>query len=116
MNKLDQTYLERSARLLRQARLDAGLSLREVARRAGTSHSTLLAYESGRKVPSIVTFLRILEACGYGVDIVVSNRVKYRDGIERGEELERVLDLAAQFPARVPRRMNYPRFPATTNG
>lgn len=49
MDKLDQTYLDRSAGLLRQARLDAGLSLREVARRAGTSHATVLAYECARK-------------------------------------------------------------------
>lgn len=115
MDKLDRTYLERAARLLTQARLDAGLSLREVARRAGTSHATVLAYERGRKAPSIVTFLRILECCGNGVDMVVSPRVKYRDGIERGDELKRVLELAAEFPARIPRRMNYPRFPVAAS-
>lgn len=67
------------------------------------------------KAPSIVTFLRILECCGYGVDVIVSPRVKYRDGIERGDELERVLELAAEFPARVSRRMHYPRFPVGAN-
>lgn len=111
MNKLDEKYLEKSAGILRAARQGAGLSLREVARRAGTSHATLLAYESGRKVPSVVTFLRVLEACGYGVDIVTSPRIKERDGIDRGDELLQALKLAAEFPAKVPRRMDYPRFP-----
>ena len=43
---------------LRRARLSAGLSLREVAQRAGTSHATLSAYERGLKSP----FLRIVNA------------------------------------------------------
>ena len=54
---------------LRRARLAAGLGLREVARLAGTSHATLNAYETNRKVPSIHTFVRILQACRYTVDV-----------------------------------------------
>ncbi len=38
---------------LERARLDAGLSLRELARRAGTSHVTLSAYEHGTKSPTL---------------------------------------------------------------
>lgn len=100
------------ASTLASARQQAGLSLRELARRAGTSHPTLLAYETGRKSPSIAVFLRILNACGYAVDIELSPRVRWQDGIPRGEELEAVLALAAEFPARASRRMDYPRFPA----
>lgn len=96
--------------VLKDARLDAGLSAREVARRAGTSHATLLAYENGRKVPGIATFIRILEACGFAVSFDLERRIRDADGIPRGEELEAVLALAQQFPAMMPREMDYPRF------
>ncbi|MAT83327.1 MAG: hypothetical protein CMQ43_12215 [Gammaproteobacteria bacterium] len=96
---------------LRRARLDAGLSLRELARRAGTSHATILAYEQGTKTPGAATFLRLLEACGYGVQIRLDRRIRERDGLERGEELEQVLRLAEQFPVKVARHMSYPRWP-----
>lgn len=101
-----------AAETLARARRDAGLSLREVARRAGTSHPTLLAYEAGRKCPSVSTYLRVLEACGYAVDFDLKPRIRWQDGIPRGEELQAVLALAEQFPAKVPRRMNHPMFPA----
>lgn len=97
---------------LRQARLAAGLGVRELAKRAGTSHSTLLAYESGRKIPSIVVFLRVLEACGYAVELEMEKRVRERDGLDRGEELRQVLELAEQFPVRIERELDAPRFGA----
>jgi transcriptional regulator with XRE-family HTH domain len=100
----------RAARTLRDARKRAGLSLREAARRAGTSHATLHAYESGDKVPSIAVFLRVLDACGFAVDLDLSPRIRWQDGIYRGDELEQVLDLAGEFPARASRYMDYPRF------
>lgn len=100
-----------AARTLRHARVSASLSLRELAIRAGTSHATLSAYEQGRKAPSVTTFLRILEACGNAVDIVLQRRVREADGIPRGEELASVLKLASQFPARAARHLNFPVFP-----
>ncbi len=106
----DSRHADVAANLLADARARAGLSLREAARRAGTSHATLLAYERGRKAPSIVTFLRVLDACGFAVDFDLSPRIRWRDGISRGEELAQVLKLAVQFPARVPRHMDYPVF------
>ncbi len=102
---------DRVAVTLRRARSAAGLSLRELAKRAGTSHATILAYEKGAKTPGAATFLRLLEACGYGVDIALTPRIRTRDGLDRGEELEQVLRLAEQFPVRVPKKMTYPRFP-----
>jgi transcriptional regulator with XRE-family HTH domain len=105
----DLTIAAQTASLLRRTRLAAGLSLREVARHGCTSHATLLAYEAGRKIPSMVVFLRLLEACGVGVDIVIEPRIRRRDGIERGEELVSALRLAAQFPAKVARQLQYPR-------
>jgi transcriptional regulator with XRE-family HTH domain len=107
----DAKHAQRAADILRDARVSAGLSLRELANRALTSHATLSAYEQGRKVPSVATFLRILEACGNAVDIVLQHRVREADGIPRSEELEQVLKLAAQFPAKASRHLDLPVFP-----
>ena len=100
---------KRVARELREARIAADLSLRELAERAATSHATLAAYEQGRKMPSAATFLRILEAAGFAVDIELSPRIRVRDGIERGRELEDALVLAAQFPARHRKTIGFPK-------
>ena len=97
--------------LLAEARAHAQLSLRELAERAGTSHATLSAYEKGRKVPAVTTYLRILEACGNAVDVQLLPRIRERDGISRGEELASVLTLAAQFPASTSRHLELPVFP-----
>lgn len=112
MNRTDH-FSAIAAGMLRDARYRAGLSLREVARRAGTSHATLHAYESGEKVPSVAVFLRVLDACSFAVDVELSPRIRWQDGIYRGDELEQVLELAAEFPARVSRYMDYPRFGRT---
>jgi transcriptional regulator with XRE-family HTH domain len=50
--------------LLRQARLDAGLSLRALGDRASTSAATLATYEAGRKEPRISTLQRLVDATG----------------------------------------------------
>ena len=50
--------------LLRTSRRGAGLTLRAAAAKAGTSHSTLAAYEAGRKSPTLPTLLRIFGAYG----------------------------------------------------
>jgi len=105
------SHTHSTAALLASARAAAQLSLRELAERAKTSHATLSAYEKGRKVPSVTTYFRILEACGNAVDIQLHPRIRDRDGIPRGEELESVLNLAAQFPAKASRHLNLPAFP-----
>lgn len=104
--------LERSAHLLRAARLRAGLTLRSAADRAVTSHATLATYESGRKAPTLPTLLRILRAYGLAVEIELSPRIVERNGVPRGRELEDVLRLAEQFPARPRRELSFPRFGA----
>lgn len=50
--------------LIKLARHDAGLSQRELARRARTSQATLSAYEAGRKSPRFETLVRIIRAAG----------------------------------------------------
>lgn len=105
-------YSAQVSQALVSARQAAGLSLRELAQRAGTSHSTLLAYEKGQKTPSVATFLRILEAANFAVDFELSPRIRVMDGLDRGEELEQALNLAAQFPARHNKHLDLPRFGA----
>ena len=100
-----------AARTLRRVRATAGLSLRALAERAGTSHATLAAYEAGRAVPGVDTLDRILRAAGYASDIAVARRPDATDDERRakGEELLQALELAAMFPARHSRRLRYPR-------
>lgn len=106
----DALYQRRVARSLRESRARAGLSLRELARRAGTSHATLSAYEQARKSPAVTTYFRILEACGLAIDVETSPRIREHRGLDRGEELAQVLELAEAFPARHSRIMTYPPF------
>ncbi|MFT5141247.1 MAG: transcriptional regulator with XRE-family HTH domain [Rhodothermales bacterium] len=104
------TSAEQVSKQLRSARQKAGLSLRQLAERAGTSHATLLVYEQGKKVPGTLTFFRILEACGFEVDVRITPRIRQQDGIGRGDELVAVLKLAEQFPHRASRHLEMPRF------
>jgi transcriptional regulator with XRE-family HTH domain len=101
-----------TAELIRTARQRRGLTLRALAERAGTSHSTLSAYETRTKTPTVATLERILRAAGYAIDGEVERRVT--DGDERGSELVAVLELAEQFPARHAARLTYPRFGRVT--
>lgn len=103
-------FREQLGRLLDRAWVLSGLSLREIARRAGTSHATLSAYRNGRKMPSFATVMRIFDACDLAGDVELSPRVRSRNGIDRGEELEAVLRLAAAFPARPAKTLRYPKF------
>jgi transcriptional regulator with XRE-family HTH domain len=99
-----------AARTLRRARRASGLSLRALAARAGTSHATLAAYESGRAVPRVDTLDRVLRAAGYATDIDFSRRADATDAERRakGEELRQALELAALFPARHAERLRFP--------
>lgn len=79
--------------------MDARLTLRALASRAGTSHSTLSAYETGRKVPSLATLGRILDAAGYALDVEVRRKPMQFDPQEREREIMELLELGALFPA-----------------
>jgi transcriptional regulator with XRE-family HTH domain len=99
-----------AAASLKGARIRAGLSVRELARRAATSHSTILAYEGGRKIPSVETFDRVMRAAGFAVGVELTPAVGGPDPAERGDELVEVLHLAARFPARLSPTLDLPRF------
>jgi transcriptional regulator with XRE-family HTH domain len=89
-----------AARSIRRCRESSGLTLRSLADRAGTSHSTLAAYEAGRKVPNLATWERILHAAGWEPEVRGRARPEAPGADRRGEELEEVLALAGHFPAR----------------
>jgi transcriptional regulator with XRE-family HTH domain len=101
-----------AATTLRAARRRAGLSLRELAGRAGTSHATLSAYEAGRKVPTVETFERVLRAAGFAATIDLGPAVGGSDPDDRGRELLEVLRLAERFPARHSPTLTFPKFGA----
>lgn len=75
--------------LIRIARADAGLSQRELARRAKTSQATLSAYEAGRKAPTLDTLERIIRAAGFDLRIVIE---PHDDHDEWVAEFERSVD------------------------
>jgi transcriptional regulator with XRE-family HTH domain len=100
-----------AAAILRRARLRAGLTLRALAARAGTSHSTLAAYERGRKVPSVETLARIVRAAGFELGVELTPALGGSDRAARGRELAEVLDLAERFPARHAATLDFPVFP-----
>lgn len=60
--------------VLRRARVDAGLSQAEVARRAATSQSAVSAYERGLKSPSVATLQRLLAATGHTLQLRLGAR------------------------------------------
>jgi transcriptional regulator with XRE-family HTH domain len=100
-----------SGSLIRRARVLAGLTQRALAERAGTSHATIAAYETGAKVPRVDTLDRILRAAGCVPDVELRPRpdATRADREAKGRELLAALELAAAFPLRrLPRRLPAP--------
>ena len=98
--------------VLREARERAGLSARELARRAGTSHATLLAYESGRIDPGTKVAERILNAAGFHLRVMLNANVLTASRRPAGDELADIHDLAEHHPHQPrSRHLNAPVFP-----
>jgi transcriptional regulator with XRE-family HTH domain len=98
-----------AATLVRQARLDAGLTQRELAHLADTSQPAVAAVEAGRKQPTVATLTRWLEAAGAGLALESADDRRLR---RRGEELVTVLRLAQALPYRPAKTLRFPRIPA----
>ncbi|MEI6625383.1 MAG: helix-turn-helix domain-containing protein [Thermoleophilia bacterium] len=58
-----------AASLIRAARVSAGLTQTELARRAGTSQPAIVRYESGESSPSVATLERLLRAAGQRLEL-----------------------------------------------
>jgi transcriptional regulator with XRE-family HTH domain len=75
-----------TAGLLERARLQAGLSRSELARRAGASRPTLAAYAAGTKSPNLATAVRIIKAAGFDLELVP--RPDFREAaVDRGRAI-----------------------------
>jgi transcriptional regulator with XRE-family HTH domain len=97
------------AEAIKRAREAAGLSKRELARRAGTSAAALVEYESGRRDPNAATLLRIVRASGGDLTLVEPRGVV--NDARNGRLLLEVLRLAEHLPKRrAARTLPYPRF------
>ena len=57
------------AELMRELRIDAGLSQRALAGRAGTSQPAVARYERGLTTPSWETLERLVAACGRRLNV-----------------------------------------------
>lgn len=55
--------------LLRTARAKAGLTQRDLAVKAEVTQSTIAAYESGRRQPTLPVLWRLLDAAGFEVRV-----------------------------------------------
>jgi transcriptional regulator with XRE-family HTH domain len=59
----------RSADLIREARLRAGLSQYELAERTGRDRTVIARWEHGHVAPSLETLLELLHACGFDLPV-----------------------------------------------
>lgn len=59
----------RSADLIREARLRAGLTQYELAERTNRDRSVIARWEQGAVAPSLETLLELVRACGFNVPL-----------------------------------------------
>jgi hypothetical protein len=59
----------RSAALIREARLRAGLSQQQLAARSGKDRTVIARWEQGLVAPSIDTLVELLRSCGYDIPL-----------------------------------------------
>src|SRR4051794_17648019 len=86
-------------------RLAAGLTQRELARRAGLQSSVLCAYERGTRMPGTDAFMRIVRAAGGDVAI----HTRHSDELHAADAaLQEVLAVAELLPQRRRRALSYP--------
>jgi transcriptional regulator with XRE-family HTH domain len=68
-----------AGRILRHARLRAGLTQRELSRESGVPQETIARIEAGRTDPRLGTLDRLLAAAGWGLEVMP----RPGDGIDR---------------------------------
>lgn len=105
-----------AGRTIRRARSRAGLSLRQLAALAATSHATIAAYEQGHKVPRVDTLARICRAAGFALDVDLDPRPAGDDLEAKRRALLDVLALADAYPFERSGPLEAPVFGRTTPG
>ncbi|MBM3670793.1 MAG: helix-turn-helix transcriptional regulator [Actinobacteria bacterium] len=97
--------------IVQKTREHAGISKRELARRAHTSPAAVVAYESGTRDPTVGTLERLVAATGATL-VVEIEPVRHLDPSVSAQRLAEVLELADRLPRRrASRRLAYPPFP-----
>jgi transcriptional regulator with XRE-family HTH domain len=101
--------------LVKEARLRAGLTQRELAGRMGTRQPVIARWERGRAEPGFETVQRALRACGFDLEIAIGTRDDDHPRLiedhlrmtveERLDALENMLDIEAW--ARTARRVGH---------
>ena len=61
----------RSARIIREARLRAGLTQAELAECAGRDRTVVARWEQGLVAPSVDTLVELVRACGFDLPLEV---------------------------------------------
>jgi transcriptional regulator with XRE-family HTH domain len=61
----------RSASLIREARLRAGLTQAELAERSGRDRSVIARWEQGSVAPSVDTLIELVRACGLDLPLAL---------------------------------------------
>lgn len=69
----------RSAALIREARLRAGLTQTELAERTGRDRSVIARWEQAAVAPSVETLVELVRACGFDLPLELVP-------LERGQE------------------------------
>jgi transcriptional regulator with XRE-family HTH domain len=59
----------RSAALIREARLRAGLTQAELAERSGRDRSVIARWEQGVVAPSVETLIELVRVCGFDLPL-----------------------------------------------
>jgi transcriptional regulator with XRE-family HTH domain len=59
----------RSADLIREARLRAGLTQYELAERSGRDRSVIARWEHGTVAPSVATLVELVRVCGFDLPL-----------------------------------------------
>jgi predicted nucleotidyltransferase/DNA-binding XRE family transcriptional regulator len=67
-----------AAEILREARLRAGLTQTELARRARVTQSVVSVYETGQRAPSLQTLARLVDAAGLELAVTVRSPTRFR--------------------------------------
>jgi transcriptional regulator with XRE-family HTH domain len=81
----------RSASLIREARLRAGLTQSELAERTGRDRSVIARWEQAVVAPSVETLLELVRACGFDLPLEL---VPHDD--ERNDRLRKNLLLSPE--------------------
>ena len=79
--------------LIRSARLRAGYSQKELAKRLGTASSSIARWETDTVEPGFSTLRRVLQACGFDIPPVL---VPYERDPERDAQVQELQDLSPQ--------------------